>query len=56
MLNKYAEYELENLTFIVKIIGERKLFGRKEVLVTPKGGQGQKWVTAKNLSIVTTPK
>lgn len=56
MLNKYAEYEVDKMTFIVKIQGERKLFGRREVHITPKEGKGQKWVELKSLKILTTPK
>lgn len=56
MLNKLAEYEVDKLVFQVKIIGERKLYGRDEAHITPVKGKGQKWVTKNNLSILTTPK
>jgi hypothetical protein len=37
------------LTFSVNIIGERTVFGRVELLITPVSGSGEKWVWEKNV-------
>jgi hypothetical protein len=38
-----------DLTFQVNIIGERTVFGRVELLITPVSGSGEKWTWSVNV-------
>lgn len=35
----------------VKILDARSMFGRIEVLITPVGGKGERWVTRKTVTL-----
>ena len=52
----YAEYEINKMTFIVKVIGEQTKFGREMCTITPKEGKGTTLVNKDSLSKLTTPK
>lgn len=39
-----ASYIVEGLTFQIQIKGERRVYGRDEVLIEPVSGSGTKWV------------
>ena len=47
--NKTAQYRINGMTFPVRILDARKVWGRVDALITPIGGEGEKWVEAGQL-------
>ena len=47
--------QLDSLTLLVKAIGTRIVYGRREYLVTPVSGTGEKWVYGKQIRWTEEP-
>lgn len=46
-----ARHKPQHLSIVVRIIDEREVFGRPEVLVTPTHGSGEAWVSADRVKV-----
>lgn len=49
-MRKKAFMKVRNLIFRVRILDERRVYGRHEWKVTPFTGSGEAWVTKENLT------
>lgn len=49
--NKLAKYKCNGMMFPVRILDARKVYGRVDALITPIGGDGEKWVEASQLIV-----
>lgn len=57
-LGTYAAYFPEgrySISFLVKIIDVRNVWGRDQYRIEPVRGQGSKWVNAESIMPVATP-
>ena len=50
-----ADYHVDGLVFLMRILGSRQRFGHLDLAVTPMEGSGERWVELKNLVIHNDP-